>query len=89
MNARPRTTPLAPRAPWWMPQPEEDESFADFWIRMGMTTDEIADAITVDFAGAQDVANERLMQVYADRHPGVFRHERRAWLARMLDAQPA
>lgn len=88
-NLGTRSSLLVPRSPWWMPQPYDEETFADFWLRLGIPTAEIFEAITVDFTGAEDVANERLMQKYADRHPELLQRERRAWLGRMLHAEPA
>ncbi len=72
---------LEPRAPWWMPQPHPDESFADFWERMGFTAYAIAGALDVYNPGAAEVANERLAQRYADRNPRSFRRAREAFIA--------
>lgn len=71
---------IRPRAPWWMMQPKEDESFVDFWLRAGMTMSKIMQA-TETVPGAEDVANDRLAHTYSLRNRGLYLRKRDAWLA--------
>lgn len=71
---------MKPRAPWWMMQPEEGESFVDFWLRAGMTLSKIMQA-TETLRGAEDVANDRLAHTYALRNRGLYQRKRDEWLS--------
>jgi hypothetical protein len=71
---------MKPRAPWWMMQPKEGESFVDFWLRAGMTMSKIMQATETELRGAEDVANDRLAHTYALRNRGLYLSKRNAWL---------
>lgn len=71
---------LEPRSPWWMPQPRTSEGFRAFWERMGFTSTQVAGALLVQYPGAEDVANERLAQLYADTNPSLYRSQLEMWL---------
>jgi len=70
---------LEARAPWWMPTIEEGEGFLDYWVRIGFTFSEISVALTVDFIGAEDVANERLAHAWSLRNQREYETARDQW----------
>lgn len=71
---------MTPRAPWWMPQPNPDEKFVDFWERMGLEVSTIARSL-MTLKGAEDVANDRLAHTYSLRNRVLYQRKRDAWLA--------
>ena len=73
------TEALTPRAPWWMPQPRERETFIDFWSSIGFSDEDIADSLEMNLR-APDVANERLAAVWVERNREEYEAERDAWL---------
>lgn len=68
------------RIPEWailngLPEPEHEETFDDYWARVGMDTKVIDWALLDidDNPRKREVANERMHSYLIRRHPEVFR----------------
>ena len=75
---------LTPRAPWWLPQPHEGETFGEFWLRIGLGYDDILISLDAIDPRATDVANDRLAAVCATRFHQRYRGKRDKWLRTCL-----
>ena len=75
---------LVPRAPWWIDeQPRKGEGFGPFWLRAGLTVEDIVislDGITDE--RAYDNANDRLAHTHSLRFARPYDRKVQAWLGK-------